>query len=451
MNHGGVISGVSVSHANGTVDDIEAACDDDERSLVESLLARDGVDEAFALQTCNRAEAYVVTSKPARGRHALTEFASDVRSGAVVEMDHEESIRHLLSVAAGLESLVIGEDQILGQMKRAAAEARAVGGVGEMLDHTLTKAVHVGERARTETEINEGVVSLGSAAVKLAERALNLGGTTALVVGAGEMGTLAARALDGTPVETILVANRTVPHAEHVAAKVETDASAVALDAVPAAAAEADLVITATGSPEYVLDVPSLAEAGDTLVIDLAQPRDVEPEVVNVDGVRFHDIDTLEAVTAETESRRQVAAENVRAMIDDEFERLLDAYKRKRADDAISAMYESAEDVKGRELDTALAKLETQGELTDEQRETVRALADALVGQLLSAPTKSLRDAASEDDWTTIQTAMQLFNPDFGGDGSDLPTGASAPEGMPDSISDDADIPDHIAEQLADD
>lgn len=451
MKYGGVISGVSVSHINATVDDIEDACRDSERSLVEDLLTREGIDEAFAIQTCNRAEAYVVTADAPAGRRALTDFAPDVRDGAVVEMDHEESIRHLMRVATGLESLVIGEDQILGQLKTAMDEARAVGGIGEMLDDTLTKAIHVGERARTETEINEGVVSLGSAAVRLAEETLDLGDATALVVGAGEMGTLAARALDGTPVGTIIVANRTVPHAEHIASEIETEASAVALDAVPAATAEADLVITATGSPDYVLDAAMLTEAGETLVIDLAQPRDVDPAASDVDSVRFHDIDALEAVTAETRARRQAAAEDVQAMIDDEFERLLDAYKRKRADDAISAMYESAESVKARELDTAMSKLEAQGDLTDEQRETVTALADALVGQLLSAPTKSLREAAAEDDWTTIQTAMQLFNPEFGGDHPDLPSGATPREGTPDEIPEDADIPKRVLEQLSDD
>jgi glutamyl-tRNA reductase len=451
VRYGGVITGVSVSHTNATVDEIEIVCHEDERTLVESLLAREGVDEAFAIQTCNRVEAYVVTSQAARGRQALADFAPDVRDGAVVEMDHEESIRHLMAVSAGLESLVIGEDQIIGQLKTAMEESRAVGGIGEMLDDTLTKAIHVGERARTETEINEGVVSLGSAAVELAEQTLVLDGKTALVVGAGEMGRLAARALDVTAVETVLVANRTVPHAEHVASEIETEASAVALDAIPAAAAAADLVITATGSPDYVLDADSLAEAGETLVVDLAQPRDVDPAVDALDDVTFHDIDALETVTQSTRERRQAAAERVHEMIDDEFERLLDAYKRKRADDAISAMYESAEQVKSREVETALSKLEAQDGLTDEQRETVTALADALVGQLLSAPTKSLRDAAAEDDWTTIQTAMQLFNPEFGGEMPELPGSATPREGTPNEIPEDADIPERVLDQLSND
>ena len=422
MNEGGVISGVSVSHVNADVDEIESACGDDERGVVTDLLSRDGVEEAFAVQTCNRAEAYVVTDDRADGRAALSEFAPEVRDGAVVATDHEESIRHLMRVAAGLESLVLGEDQILGQLKQAFDEARAVGGVGPTLDEAVTKAVHVGERVRSETKINEGVVSLGSAAVELADRELDLTDATTLVVGAGEMGTLTAQALAGTDVDRLVVANRTVPHAEHVASEVDVEASAVGIDAAPAAASAADLVVTATGSPGHVLDREALEAAGETVLVDLARPRDVDPEAATLPGVTVYDLDALESVTEETRARRRAEVERVEAMIDDEFRRLMESYKRKRADEAVSAMYENAEALKRREVETALSKLEAQGELTERQRESVESLADALVGKLLAAPTKSLREAAAEDDWNTIQTAMRLFDPDFGGGPPDVAT-----------------------------
>ncbi|QCJ48481.1 glutamyl-tRNA reductase [Haloprofundus sp. MHR1] len=446
MEETGVISGVSVSHVNATVDEVGAACHDDVRATISALLDRDGVEEAYVLQTCNRAEAYVVTERPALGAAALADFAPDVRDGAVVTLDHEESLRHLMRVAAGLESLVLGEDQILGQLRRAESEARAVDAVGTMLEDALRKAIHVGERARAETKINEGVVSLGSAAVRLAETETAVEGSTALVVGAGEMGALAARALDSANVDRLLVANRTVPHAEHIAAEVAADASAVALDAAAAAAGEADVVVTATSSTDYVLDAEALAGAGETVLIDIAQPRDVDPAADELPDVVVRDIDALETVTAETRERRRSETDVVEAMIDDELARLLDAYKRKRADDAISGMYESAEAVKRREVQTALSKLDAQGELTDEQRETVEALADALVGQLLAAPTKSLRDAAADDDWTTIQTAMQLFNPSF----DDRAT-PDAPAFETSEASDEEDTPAHVFEQCSDD
>jgi len=418
----GVIRGVTVSHRQATVDEIEAASAADEETTVRDLLARDGVEEAFALQTCNRAEAYVVTEAAADGRAALSDFAPDVRDGAVREMDHETSLRHLMRVAAGLESLVIGEDQIIGQLRTAFETARGVGGIGSVLDPAITKALHVGERARTETRINEGVVSLGSAAVELADRKVDLDGATALVVGAGEMGHVAARALDDTGVSTLVVANRTVPHAARLADEVETTARAVSLEAAPDAAARADVLVTATNSPEPVLEAGSLTGAGRTVVIDLAQPRDVDPAAGDVDGIETYDIDSLEAITDETRAQRREAAEAVERMIDEEFDRLLDSFKRQQADAAIGAMYESAEVVKERELRRAVSRLESQGELTAEQRETVASLADALVGQLLAAPTKSLRDAAAEDDWTTIQTALGLFDPEFDGEEATLPT-----------------------------
>jgi glutamyl-tRNA reductase len=181
----GVVCGVAVTHREASVDEIESAGGTDERAVVRDLLASDGVDEAFALQTCNRAEAYVVAEDATAGRAALADFAPDVRDGAVREMDHETSLRHLMRVAAGLESLVLGEDQIIGQVRDAFETARGVGGIGPVLDPAITKAIHVGERARTETEINEGVVSVGSAAVELADRRRDLSGATALVVGAG--------------------------------------------------------------------------------------------------------------------------------------------------------------------------------------------------------------------------------------------------------------------------
>ncbi|WP_458185671.1 glutamyl-tRNA reductase [Haladaptatus sp. NG-WS-4] len=408
----GVISGVRVSHDRASLDDVATACHTDEDSVVGRLIDESGVSEAYALQTCNRFEAYVVTDTPATGRAVLADFAPDVGSHSVVEMSHEESLRHLLRVAAGLESIVLGEDQIIGQVRDAYKSARAVDAIGPMLDAALTKALHVGERARTETAINEGVVSIGSAAVTLADDRYELDGATALVVGAGEMGTIAAHAFADAGVETLVVANRSVERAATVAESVEiADVRSVGLDALPTYVPRADVVVTATGSDGHVLDADVLSDCGETLVVDIAQPRDVSPAVGALDGVVVHDMAELESVTNETRARRRVAAESVEAMVDREFENLLEQYKRKRADEVIAAMYEGAERVKERELQTALSRLEARG-LDDDQQAIVEAMADSLVSQLLAPPTKSLRDAAAEDDWTTINTALQLFDPE---------------------------------------
>ena len=442
----GVIVGVSVSHGSASVDDIETAAASSQRHAVRSLLTSPGVEEAFVLQTCNRVEAYVVAPETDTGRRALESITERVPDDVVVERDHERSLRHLLRVAAGLESIVLGEDQILGQVRDAYEDARAVGGIGPMLEDGVTKAIHVGERARTETSINEGVVSLASAAVRLVEAETNLEGETALVVGAGEMGRLAAKAL-ARRVDHVIVANRTVPHAEHVADTIETEASAVALDAIDAAVDEAGVVVSATGSPDPLFDAGAFADAGETYVVDLGQPRDVPADATASETVSYHDLDDLESVTDETRARRERAAAEVERLVDAEFDHLLAQYKRKRADRVISTMYESAEQVKATELSTAF----DAAEFDAEQREVVESMADAIVSQLLAAPTRSLRDAAEEDDWSTISTALELFDPNFGPGGTEPPAAVRdmAVEDIPTEMREQ--MPDAVLDQLADD
>ncbi|WP_114575873.1 glutamyl-tRNA reductase [Saliphagus sp. LR7] len=413
----GVVTSARVTHKGASVDDIAAASPDSQRTAVSDLLAHPDVEETYVLSTCNRIEAYVVAADESVGRAVLAEFFAGVPEAATVYAGHDASLRHLLRVASGLESVVVGEDQIIGQVRTAYEDARGVGGIGDLLETSVTKAIHVGERARTETAINEGVVSLGSAAVSLARReAGDLAGATALVVGAGEMARLAAERLAAAGVGELIVANRTLPHAEHVVSELEVPGEAVALPAVGSVAPRADVVVAATGSPDPVVEPDDLKSGGEAVVVDLGQPRDVRPAAGDLPGVAVYDLDDIESVTENTRSRRVEAAREVEAMIDAEFDRLVEQYKRARADEVIAAMYESAERTKRREVETAIARLEENGEVTDAHREVLEAMADSLVGQLLAAPTKSLREAAAEDDWATISTALQLFDPEFGAD-----------------------------------
>lgn len=408
----GVITGWSIGHSNADIDTIEAACSRSVPDIVESLLDQPAVTEAIRLQTCNRVETYVVTESPESGREALESVRPDVSDSAIRDLDHERSLRHLMRVACGLESLVLGEDQILGQLREAYLTARSIDAVGPVLETGLTKAIHVGERARTETAINEGVVSLGSAAAQLAARETTLTDATAMVVGAGEIGTIATSAL-APDVNQLVIANRTPKHAEHVADTLE-NARAIGLDSLSTAIADCDIVVSATASERSIID-RSVVDASEetTLFIDIAQPRDIDPSVGSLVGIELYDLDALESITSETTETRRVAAQQIEEMIETAMERLLTQYKRKQADEVIAAMYEGAERIKQQELQTALSRLDADDELTSKQRETVESLADALVGQLLAAPTKSLRDAAERDDWSTINTALQLFDPNF--------------------------------------
>ena len=412
MKDTGVITGVRVTHSTGSVDDVAAASPRDTAAELGTLAARDAVEEAFVLQTCNRAEAYVRTPDVGTGSAALAEYGADASDDARVEMGHEESLEHLMRVAAGLDSLVLGEDQVLGQV-RGALQTQDVGTVTDTLEDAVLKAVHVGERARTETDVNEGVVSLGSAAAERVAGEVDLDGATAVVVGAGEMGMLAARALADRGVERVVVANRTVKHAEHVASELDVATEAVPLSALETVLSRSDVVLSATASDELVIDASDLAESGTHTVIDLAQPRDVDPAADALESVTVHDLDALEDLTEETRESRQAAADAVEDIVELELANLLEQFKRQRADEVIAAMYESAEEVKASELEMALGKLD----LDAEEEAVVESMADALVSQLLSAPTKSLRDAAAEDDWSTINTALQLFDPEFDAEG----------------------------------
>jgi len=433
-----IITGVSVSHVEATLDQLEAASVESQRDAVASLLDCEGVREAFVLQTCNRVEAYTVTGEAVTGRELLSNVVADVPPDVVRELGHEESLRHLLRVAAGLESLVLGEDQILGQVRTAYEDAREAGGIGPLLETGVTKAIHVGERARTETAINEGVVSLASAAVKLAAETHGLETATAAVVGAGEMGQLAAKRL-APRVDELVLANRTVARAEALASTVSpADATleTTGIDDLPAIFAGADVVISATGSAEWIVGRDDLAAAGETFVVDITRPRDIPPGADDLDHLTVYDLDRLEAVTEKTHSRREAAAERVEGIVEEEFNRLLVQYKRERADEVISAMYEGAERIKARELEETFGKLD----LDEEQEAAVEAMADSLVSQLLAAPTNSLRDAAEADDWSTIHTALRLFDPDLE---------SAVPDDLPfDPGMDVEEIPDDVREQM---
>jgi glutamyl-tRNA reductase len=420
MNDTGVITGVRVTHSTGSVDDVAAASRREPAAVLGTLAATDGVEEAFCLQTCNRAEAYVVTRDAGTGQAALAAYGADASDDARVEMGHEESLEHLLRVATGLDSLVLGEDQVLGQVRDALETAQQVGTTSDVLEDAVLKAIHVGERARTETDVNEGVVSLGSAAAERVAAETDLDGATAVVVGAGEMGLLAARALAARGVDEVVVANRTVANAEHVVDELDVATDAVPLSALDTVLDRADVVVSATASDDLVVSASALDTEREQTVVDLAQPRDVDPAAGALDSVSVHDLDTLEDLTEETREQRREAAEAVERIVAAELENLLEQFKRQRADEVIAAMYESAERMKAREVETALSKLD----LDAEDAAVVEAMADALVSQLLSAPTKSLREAAAEDDWSTINTALQLFDPEF--DEEEMPAAVAA-------------------------
>ena len=420
-----LVAGVRVTHNCADVAALEAAAFDDRTDRIDGLLACDGVTEAAVLQTCNRVEEYVVAEDAETARDALNDFP-DLPRESVARMDHGQSLRHLLRVAAGLDSQVLGEDQILGQVREAYRTADERGALGDVLEPAFLKAIHVGERARTETAINEGIVSLGSAAIDLADAEAGLDGATVAVVGAGEMARTVAKSLPDR-VADVRVLNRSPERAERLGADVDPAVSCEGLESLPAHFADADVAFSATASGDPIVNAEAVADAGETLLVDLARPRDVASGVSDHEGVRVRDLDGLQSVTEATHEERREAAREVEAIVDEEFDLLLDQYKRQRADAVISGMYRGAERIKDAELRRALDRLD----LDSEDEAVVESLADSLVSQILAVPTESLRDAAAEDDWETIITAIELFDP----------TGSADTETLFETVADDIDAP----------
>lgn len=406
-----VVSGVRITHQDVPVGTLESATIEEPQTRLDELLDDPAVSEAFVFQTCNRVEEYVVTDTQSTGQEVLRNFPT-AADQAVTETGHEASLRHLLRIAAGLESQVLGEDEILGQIRSAYTTAKEAGALGPVLDAGLLKAIHVGERARTETAINEGIVSLGSAAVRLADQETGLTESTAIIIGAGQMAERVGNALADSGVDDLRIVNRSLTNATDLADRLPLPATTIPLDDLRNHLPPADIVITSTASPEPIIDHQTVAGAGDTLFIDLGQPRDIAPEAAEHPPLTVYDLDDLESVTAATHADRAEAAEAVEAIVDEEFDLLMDQYKRNRADAVIAGMYQGAERMKEREVSRALAQLEQHSDLSQDARDVIDQLGDALVNQLLAVPTQSLRDAAADDDWETISTAIELFDPD---------------------------------------
>lgn len=370
----------------------------------KQLCQRSGVTEALVLITCDRFEAYVVTETRTAGHAAVSSLTAGVPDPAVDTFEGADCFRHLLRVSAGLESAVLGEDQILGQVRDAYADAEDAGHLGPVLDEAARKAIQVGKRVRSETDINEGVVSLASAAVQLIEENHETTDTTALIVGVGEMGRLAAKALD-EQVGRLLIANRTESRAQDLAATVESDARTLSMSELAAAFERADVVVTATGCDTHIIETQMLRGVGETVIVDMARPRDVAPASDSLSGPVVYDLDRLEQVRQRTRRHRSQSIEAVEAIIDRELEQLESQLRRLRADDVIATIHKRGTEVRQQEVDRALAQLDVD----KDDAAVLEAMTESIVSQLLAPATERLRDAAEAGDEETLETALDLF------------------------------------------
>ncbi len=406
------ISSMLITHTKATIEEMEGAWHGGVDQLLRRLKSHELVEECAVLKTCNRVEVYVVSPK---GSKVLLEFAKHMKvSSRIIDfLDHDESLRHLMRLTSGLESMIVGEDQILGQVKELFMMAKKAHAVGKTLDTAFNKAIQVGKRIRSETGINKGSVSIGSAAVELAENNLGgLEGKTVMVIGAGEMGTLVAKALANKNIKVIYVANRTFDKAEALAC--ELKGKAVKYESIETFIPRSDVVISATSAPHYVLTHEIISRAVDEkkkefMLIDIGNPRNIESSVGEISGISLYNIDSLKSISEANLERRREEAKKAELIIEEELTLLKKQYKRQQADNIISALYSKVEQIREKEREEAVNKLKARHTIGDIEREVLDDMTHSFANQILAEPTKILRNAAEHDDERFLDAVAELF------------------------------------------
>ena len=414
---------VGMNHRSAPVEVRERVAVDDVTPALTKLLASSEIDEGILLSTCNRTEVVVVTRSPDAARLRLQSFfrrdladegeaiGLDELGDFLYEYADAEAIGHLLRVASSLDSMVVGEPQILGQAKAAYAAAVDCGASGPILNRIYQAAFATAKRVRTETRIAERPVSLARVAVDLAKQIFeDLENKRALMVGAGEMIEMAMRSLRGAGLEEIAVANRTVANAESLAA--EFGATAHGLDELPELMTGADVVLSCIGG-----DAPVITRAGlaavlkarrnrPLFVIDLGVPRNVEPELDDLDNVYLYDIDDLADVASTNAKARKQESERAELIVHEECQRLDGWFAALRAAPTIKHLRERVESIRKGEVERALARRS----LSDEQRDAVESLTRLIVNKILHAPMTRLKhEAETEEGMAYLEVARILF------------------------------------------
>ena len=395
------------------------------------LIARDGVQEAAILSTCNRVEVIACGSDGPTIEASLPEFLA-VEHGLVpgALRDHlyvhvgRAAVRHLFRVASSLDSMVVGEPQILGQLKEQYAVAADAGASGRVLHRCFHRSFSVAKRVRRETAVAEKAVSVGSAAVELARGIFDaLADKTALLLGAGAMGEVTARQLLSQGVGTLFVANRTFDRAVEVAR--EISGVPVPWERVARTLPLADLVVVAAGGETFLVGTEAVEEAmrerrrRPMFVIDLAVPRAVDPAVNALDGVYLYDVDDLEGVVADNRDARAAEAVKAEAIVDREVEAFWRWYSSLDVVPTIVALREQLESMRRHEVARALSAL---GDADPRQRDVVERLSQSLVNKMLHGPLSALRrHRGGTDETFYVEAARRLFrldrDPDDGEDG----------------------------------
>lgn len=406
---------LGINHKTAPVELREKVAFSEDRLVAALLTLREelGVTEALILSTCNRTEVYWsgTASGSELSQWLERHHGNDLDLAASLYV-HQESraIEHTFSVASGLDSMVLGEVQILGQLKEAYRIAQASGSTGPILNKLFQAAFSAAKRVRTETRIGANAVSLASATVSLARRVYeDLSAHNALLVGAGDMNALTARHFMSAGIKRMVIANRTLERAQALAA--ELNAHAVPLADLDRELAEADIVISCTASPEPLISKPAVAAAirarrrRPIFMVDMAVPRDIDPKVAELEDVYLFSIDDLQQLVDENIQQRELAAGGARLLINEEVARFLAESRAQDAGPAIRALRQQADGIRQQTVEQARRML-AAGKSADE---VIDYLANTLTNRLLHAPTQALRQAAELADLALAETVTRLL------------------------------------------
>jgi glutamyl-tRNA reductase len=404
---------VGLSHKTAPIEVREkvALSGDALKQALEDLRRADGVQEAFVVSTCNRVEVYVAAEGDAPARHFFTSRTPDARDHLYVKAG-VDAIRHLFRVSSSLDSMVVGEQQVLGQVKEAYGLASAVQAAGSYVSRLCNRAFATAKRVRTETDIGKGATSMSQVAVELVEKIFgDLRGRAILLAGAGKMGALSAKALADLGADRILVTNRSSDRGLALARQVS--GTFREWEELPRLLVEADVVIVSTGAPTYVL-TRELVHAAmkarrqrSLCLIDLAVPRNVDPAAAKLSDVFAYDVDDMEKVVESTHEARRGEALRAEAIVEAEVLAFAKERETRAALPVLSQLRRRAEAIARAEAERTLAQV--GGKLDDKGRKSVEAMAQAIVNKLLHGPTARLKEAASSGDGALAGAAAELF------------------------------------------
>ena len=411
---------IGVSHKTAPVEVRERLVVTDARAaeFLRDLHGVPEVQEVVAISTCNRTELYLVVDDPVEAEStvlAMLARQANIRptalSGAIYSHRNCDAARHLYRVSAGLESMIVGEDQVQGQVRRAYDAALERETTGPLTNHLFRAALVTGKRVRTETAIGEGHISLPSVSAMLAREVLgDLQGRRAVIIGTGESSELAARALADAGAQLVFVATRRRDRAVSLAARF--DAESVSFDELPEALVEADMVISATSSPHLLIEARELAEVQSQrderplLIIDLAVPRDVEADCAEVAGVTLHDVDDLEAVVARNRRVRQSEARKAEGIVEEEIQSFATWLGSLEVLPTLAALRGHATEI----AEQVLAENDGRWESASERDlERVQAISRAIVNRLLHHPTLRIKELRDDRVHARMALVRDLF------------------------------------------